>query len=89
MKYALLSEWCDILRGMTLDTLIMLAGTSVVALQFLAFPRAWNTVLLVLIGVGIIVLGIIMRRRQNPILAPRIENSDSLDIEEGDLHDEA
>lgn len=56
---------------MTLDALIMLAGVLVLALPFLGFPVAWNSVLLVILGVLIIALGIVVRRRGNPMFAPR------------------
>ena len=48
---------------MTLDTLIMLAGTFVAVLPFLGFPSSWDTVLLFLAGIFIIGLGITLRRR--------------------------
>jgi len=48
---------------MTLDALIMLAGALVAALPFLGFPNSWDSVLLFLIGVFIVALGIIVRRR--------------------------
>ncbi len=48
---------------MTIDTLIMLLGTFVVVLPFLGFPNSWDTVLLFIAGISIIVLGIIVRRR--------------------------
>lgn len=48
---------------MTLDALIMLLGALVAALPFLGFPNSWDTVLLFLAGVFIIVLGIIVRQR--------------------------
>ncbi len=48
---------------MTLDALIMLAGTLVALLPFLGFPLKWDNVILVILGVFIIALGIIVRRR--------------------------
>ena len=48
---------------MTLDTLIMLAGTFVAVLPFLGFPSSWDTVLLLLAGIFIISLGVTLRRR--------------------------
>ena len=48
---------------MTLDTLIMLAGTFVVLLPFLGFPANWDTALFFLVGIAIIGLGIAVRRR--------------------------
>lgn len=48
--------------GMTLDTLIMLAGAFVATLPFLGFPNSWDSALLFIAGVLIIGLGIIVRR---------------------------
>jgi len=49
---------------MTLDALIMLAGAFVAVLPFLGLPTSWDTVLFFLVGVFIISLGIIVRRRR-------------------------
>jgi len=49
---------------MSLDTLIMLAGTFVAVLPSLGFPNRWDNVLFFLAGVFIISLGIIVRRRK-------------------------
>lgn len=48
---------------MTLDTLILFAGAFVAALPFLGFPNSWDKVLLLLVGVFIVALGIVVRRR--------------------------
>ena len=48
---------------MTLDALIMLCGTLVALLPFLGFPLRWDNVILVILGVFVIALGIIVRRR--------------------------
>ena len=48
---------------MSLDALIMLAGGFVAVLPFLGFPSSWDTVFLFIIGVIIIGLGVIVRRR--------------------------
>jgi len=50
---------------MTLDALIMLAGAFVAVLPFLGFPNSWDTALLFIAGVLIIVLGIVVRREKN------------------------
>lgn len=52
-----------ILPLMTVDALIILAGGFVTVLPFLGFPNSWDTVLLFLVGVFIIGLGIMVRRR--------------------------
>lgn len=54
---------------MTLDALIMFAGTFVAVLPFLGFPNSWDTVLLFLAGACIISLGIVIRRRGGVPLA--------------------
>lgn len=48
---------------MTLDTLIMLAGTLIALLPFLGFPNSWDRVLFLLLGILVIALGIVVRRR--------------------------
>lgn len=48
---------------MTIDAVIMLLGTFVALLPFLGFPVRWDSVLLVIVGVLVIVAGIIVRRR--------------------------
>jgi hypothetical protein len=48
---------------MTLDALIMLAGVMVTLVPFLGFPLKWDNVILVVLGVLVITLGIIVRRR--------------------------
>ncbi len=47
---------------MTLDTLIMLAGSFIALLPFLGFPSSWDTVIFFLLGVFVIGLGIVARR---------------------------
>jgi CBS domain containing-hemolysin-like protein len=56
---------------MTLDSLIMLCGALVAILPFLGFPNSWDTVIFVVLGVMIITLGIVVRRR-----APRAFKND-------------
>ncbi len=53
---------------MTLDALIMLMGTLVALIPFLGFPLQWDNIILVGVGVFVILLGIIVRRRglRNP-----------------------
>lgn len=48
---------------MALDTLIMFLGTMVAVLPFLGLPNSWDTVLFFILGVSIIALGFIVRRR--------------------------
>ena len=48
---------------MTLDALIIIAGVLVAMLPFLGFPIQWDNMILVALGVGVITLGIILRRR--------------------------
>jgi len=48
---------------MTLDALIMGAGAFIVLEPHLGFPDAWDNALLFLVGVFVIALGIVVRRR--------------------------
>ncbi|TSC87169.1 MAG: hypothetical protein G01um10148_274 [Parcubacteria group bacterium Gr01-1014_8] len=48
---------------MTLDALIMLLGTFVAILPFLGFPNSWDTIMLLVAGILLVVLGIVVRRR--------------------------
>lgn len=48
---------------MTLDALIILAGTIVAMLPFLGFPHRWLQVILFIAGISIVILGIVVRRR--------------------------
>lgn len=49
---------------MTIDTLIMLSGAFVALLPFLGFPNSWDTVLFVIVGIVVIGLGIVVRRKE-------------------------
>jgi hypothetical protein len=48
---------------MTLDALIMFAGAFVALLPFLGFPTSWDTAILFILGIFIVALGIVVRRR--------------------------
>lgn len=48
---------------MTTDTLIMFAGACVAILPYLGFPNSWDSVMFLILGVCIIALGIVVRRR--------------------------
>ena len=48
---------------MTLDALIMFLGTFVALLPFLGFPNNWDSAMLLVVGVLLVALGIIVRRR--------------------------
>lgn len=58
---------------MTLDSLIMLSGVLVAILPFLGFPNSWDSVMFVILGVIMVSLGVVVRRR-----APR-RGTDSRD----------
>ncbi len=60
-----------ILGHMTLDALIMLSGVLVAALPFLGFPNTWDTWIFFAVGVFVIALGIVVRRRYGHIENPR------------------
>ena len=48
---------------MTLDSLIMLCGVFVAILPFLGFPNSWDSVIFAILGVLVVALGIVVRRR--------------------------
>ncbi|MDP3646382.1 MAG: hypothetical protein Q8R25_04825 [bacterium] len=49
---------------MTTDALIILAGALVAVLPFLGFPNSWDTVFFFLLGIFVVALGIVVRRKQ-------------------------
>lgn len=50
---------------MTLDALIIFSGTLVALVPYMGLPRVWDDRLLVVLGILIIVLGIVVRRRKH------------------------
>ena len=48
---------------MTIDALIMFSGVMVTLLPFLGFPLKFDNIILVVLGIVVIALGIIVRRR--------------------------
>lgn len=48
---------------MSLDAIIMLIGALVALVPFLGFPNSWDRIIFLVLGVLIIVLGIVVRRR--------------------------
>ena len=48
---------------MSIDALIMFAGVLVAIMPFLGFPNSWDAIIFLILGVLIIGLGIIVRRR--------------------------
>lgn len=67
---------------MTLDSLIILSGAFVALLPFLGFPNSWDRVLFALVGLFIVVLGIVVRRRSGVKTTPHRNSgfSDSPDM---------
>ena len=55
---------------MTLDALIILAGTLVAMLPFAGFPNSWDTVIFFFLGLLVIGLGIVVRRRTDDLKPP-------------------
>lgn len=49
---------------MTLDALIMLCGTLVAVLPFLGFPNTWDSWIFFALGIFVVALGIVVRRRR-------------------------
>jgi membrane protein implicated in regulation of membrane protease activity len=62
---------------MTLDTLIMLAGTLVALLPFLGLPTSWDTIIFFVLGILVIALGIAVRRRTSREARPTSHLDDS------------
>jgi len=56
---------------MTLDASIMLTGALIILLPFLGFPRSWDDVLFFVLGVIVVSLGIVVRRRKGTKPASR------------------
>ncbi len=60
---------------MTLDAFIMLVGALVALLPYLGFPNSWDRVILLVLGICIVIVGVVVRRRgtkKNVVLeAPR------------------
>ncbi|MFA7309362.1 MAG: hypothetical protein WC050_00465 [Candidatus Paceibacterota bacterium] len=56
---------------MTIDSLIMLSGAFVAVLPFLGFPNSWDSVFFLVVGVFVIALGIIVRRRGQSLIVRR------------------
>jgi membrane protein implicated in regulation of membrane protease activity len=70
---------------MTLDTLIMLAGVAIAALPFLGLPPNWDTILFVLLGVLVLALGIIVRRRSTIHSLPRQNERERAPLDDGEV----
>ena len=70
---------------MTLDSLIILCGALVAILPQLGFPNTWDAVILFILGVFVISLGIVVRRR-----TPRrsVQDRDSIFVENTPKHDQ-
>jgi hypothetical protein len=52
---------------MSLDALIMFSGFLVALLPFLGFPNRWDAIILFVIGLFIVMLGIVVRRRRKDV----------------------
>lgn len=71
---------------MSLDTLIMFLGALTALLPFLGFPNSWDKIIFLVVGVIIIVLGIMVRRRGKSAAAPRVESRERTFAEHTSLH---
>ena len=63
---------------MTTDTLIILSGALVALLPFLGFPTSWDTVIFFLLGIFVVSLGIVVRRRKKPTAQLPLPNLDDI-----------
>jgi len=74
---------------MTTDTLIMFAGACVAILPYLGFPNSWDSIFFLILGIFIIALGIVVRRRvgtsdsRNSHIVERMPMRE--EVEQGDL----
>ena len=48
---------------MTLDTLIMLMGVLMILVPHMGFPSSWDRALYLILGIVVVALGILVRRR--------------------------
>jgi hypothetical protein len=62
---------------MTLDSLIILCGALVALLPFLGFPNSWDRVFLLILGICVVGLGIVLRRRASS----RVKNRETHVVE--------
>lgn len=61
---------------MTKDVLLMLIGGLVAFLPFLGFPSVWDTAILVIFGLSVILIGVAVRRSGNRAAPPRAKTSE-------------
>jgi len=62
---------------MTLDMFIIFGGAFVAILPFLGFPNSWDRVLLLIVGICIVALGFVVRRRVSPDASSRARSSET------------
>jgi len=48
---------------MSVDTLLIFSGVFVAILPFLGFPNSWDRVIFLFLGIFVVALGIVVRRR--------------------------
>lgn len=70
---------------MTLDALIMLSGVLVAIMPFLGFPPSWDMPILVVLGVFILALGIVVRRRSSRAMMPRDNGTLAMPLDDGEV----
>jgi len=61
---------------MTVDTLIMLSGAFVALLPFLGFPSGWDKAMLLIVGIFVISLGIVVRRKGERLYKTPLHSGD-------------
>lgn len=52
---------------MSLDALIMFSGAMVALLPFLGFPNSWDAAIFLALGLFIVGLGVVVRRRRKSL----------------------
>lgn len=80
-----LKRYTLVAKTMTLDTLIMLSGVAVAIVPFFGFPPSWSMPILVILGVFILALGIVVRRRATAHALPRQDEQPKLPLDDGEV----
>lgn len=63
---------------MTLDALIILVGAIIALVPSLGFPYSWDSVIFFVLGIAVVALGIVVRRRLSHKDTTSVEHTDKL-----------